>query len=88
MNIDAFINSAVIAHNCSHPDIVVSKSYILGFAWYFLYLKDFNIWGSEEIFLYRFIYERLSQDRIYPQLLLREVDGEQKIGIAFEVKDA
>lgn len=86
MNIDAFINSTVKAHNCSNPDIVITKSCSSGFEFYFLYMKDYNIWGWEEIYLYRFICEMLSQDRIYPQILLREVNGEQKIGIAFIVK--
>ena len=86
MNIDAFINETVKAHNRSNPDIIISKSCIAGRSWYFLYARDSNIWSMEEVFLYKFLYERLSQERICPSLQLREIFGKQKIGIAFEVK--
>lgn len=85
MHIDAFINDTVRAHNRTNPDIIISKSVIAGRSWYFLYLEGYDIWGIEESFLYRFLYERLSQERIYPTLQLREIKGVKRIGIAFEV---
>ncbi len=86
MSIDAFINETVKAHNRGHLDIVIAKSCIAGYAWYYLYQRDYDIWSWEDVFLYKFLYERLSQDSIYPTLQLREIDGKSKIGIAFEVK--
>lgn len=86
MNIDAFINDTVKAHNRSHPDIIISKSWIAGRSWYFLYAKDSNIWSIEELCLFRSLYESLSPEGICPSLLLRDIDGKPKIGIAFEIK--
>lgn len=86
MDIDAFINDAVKAHNRSNPAIIIWTSCIAGRSWYFLYARDSNIWSMEEVFLYKFLYERLSQERIYPSLQLRVIFGKPKIGIAFEVK--
>lgn len=85
MHIDAFINDTVRALSRSHPGIIISKSCIAGRSWYFLYLEGYDIWGLEESFLYRLLYERLSQKRIYPTLQGREINGVQKVGIAFEV---
>lgn len=85
MNIEAFIDATVCAHNRSHPGIIISKSWIAGRAWYFLYAKDSNIWSIRELFLFRSLYEKLSPEGIFPCLLLREIDGEPKIGIAIEV---
>lgn len=85
MKIDAFINDTVRAHNRTHPDIIISKSCISGRTSYFLYLEDYDIWGIEELFLYRYLYERLSQERIYPIIQLSMIEGVQKIGIAIEV---
>lgn len=87
MNIDAFINETIKAHNRWHVDIVIDKSCIAGYAWYFLYQRGHDIWAWEDVFLYKYLYERLSQVCIYPTLQLREIDGKQKIGIAFEVKE-
>lgn len=86
MNIDAFINDTVAAHNRTCCDIIISKSYLGAFSWYFLYLKDYNVWGIDEWILFKLIYDKLSQDRIYPSVLIREINGKNKIGIAFEVK--
>lgn len=86
MNIDAFINNTVQAHNRTCCDIIISKTCIPGWESYFLYLKDYDIWSIEEWFLYKFIYDRLSQDEIYPYVLIRVIGGKNKIGIAFEVK--
>ena len=85
MIIDAFINDTVKAHNRCHPNIIIYKECIAGRPWYFLYLEDYDIWGIEESFLYRFLYERLSQERIYPNLQLREIEGVQKIGIVIDL---
>ena len=87
MNIDAFINETVKAHNRLNVDIVIDKSYRAGYAWYFLYQRDYDIWSWEDIYLYKYLNERLSQERVYPTLRLREIDGKSKIGIAFEVKE-
>lgn len=86
MLIDALINDAVRAYNRNHPAIIISKSYIARRSWYFLYLEGYDIWGIEESFLYKFLYERLSKERIYPTLQSREIKGVRRIGIAFEVK--
>lgn len=86
MNIDKFINAAVEAHNSNCCDIIISKTYLGSWAWYFLYMKDYDIWGIEEWSMYKFIYDRLSQDQIFPSVLMREIGGKPKIGIAFEVK--
>ena len=86
MNIDAFINDTVAAHNRTCCDIIVSKTFLGSWAWYFLYLKDYDIWGIEEWSLYKFIYDRLSQEQIFPNVLMRVIDGKTKIGIAFEVR--
>lgn len=86
MNIEAFINETVKGHNRSHPEIIIAKSYHAGWTWYFLYQGDTNIWGIEDVILYEFLWDKLSQERIYPCLQLREIVGKQKIGIAFEVK--
>ena len=86
MNIDAFIKDTVQAHNRTCSDFIISKTCLPGRSSYFLYLKAFDIWGIEEWFLYKFIYDRLSQDEIFPKVLMREIDGKTKIGIAFEVR--
>lgn len=86
MNIDAFINDTVKAHNRYHSEIVIAKSCKAGYTRYFLYQRDHDIWSWEDVFLYKYLYEKLSQDGICPALQLREIDGQSKIGIAFEVK--
>lgn len=86
MNIDAFINNTVQAHNRTCSDFIISKTCRPGCESYFLYLKNYDIWGIEEWFLYKFIYDKLSQDEIFPKVLMREIGGKTKIGIAFDVK--
>lgn len=86
MNIDAFINETVKGHNRINPDIIIAKSCIAGRLWYFLYLEGYDIWGIEEVTLYEYLWDKLSQERISPCIQLREIGGKPKIGIAFEVK--
>ena len=86
MSIDEFIVEKVEIHNKTGCDMIISKSYIAGRAWYFLYLKDCNTWSYREWSLYKCIYDKLSKQSIYPFVELREIDGKQKIGIAFEAK--
>ena len=86
MNIDAFINDTVAAHNRTCCDIIISKTYLGSWAYYFLYLKDHDLWGIEELSLYKFMYDRLSLEQIFPNILMREICGKPKIGIAFEVR--
>lgn len=85
MNIDKLLNDAVMGHNLTNPDIIIRKSQCDALTWYFLYCKDSNIWDTEECRLFMFLDEKLSQERIYPFICLRKVDGEDKIGIFIDV---
>ena len=81
MNIDKLLNDAVRVHNLAFPDIIIRKSQCGDLSWYFLYCKDSNIWDAVECRLFMFLDEKLSQERIYPFICLRKVDGEDRIGI-------
>ena len=81
MNIDKLLNDAVKVHNLTNPDIIIRKSKCDTLSWYFLYCKESNIWGAEECRLFMFLDEKLSQERIYPFICLRKVNGKDKIGI-------
>ena len=81
MNIDKLLNDAVKVHNLTNPDIIIRKSQCGCLSWCFLYCKDSNIWDAEECRLFMFLDEKLSQERIYPVICLRKVDGEDRIGI-------
>lgn len=85
MNIDKLLNDAVKVHNLTNPDIIIRKSQCDTLSWYFLYCKDSNIWDTEECRLYMYLFEKLSQERIFPFICLRKVDGEDKIGIFIDV---
>lgn len=81
MNIDKLLNDAVKVHNLTNPDIIIRKSQIDSLTVYFLYCKDDNIWDAEACRLFMFLDKKLSQERIYPFICLKKVDGEDKIGI-------
>ena len=85
MNIDKLLNEAVKVHNLTNPDIIIRKSQCDALSWYFLYYKDSNIWDAGGCRLFMFLDEKLSQERIYPFISLRKVDGEDKIGILIGV---
>lgn len=85
MNIDKLLNDAVKVHNLTNPGIIIRKSQCDTLSWYFLYCKDSNIWDTEECRLYMYLFEKLSQERIFPFICLRKVDGEDKIGIFIDV---
>ena len=85
MNIDKLLNDAVMGHNLTNPDIIIRKSQCDALIWYFLYCKDSNIWDTEECRLYMYLFEKLSQERIFPFICLRKIDGEDKIGIFIDV---
>ena len=85
MNIEKLIYDVVRVHNLTNPDFIIRKSQCDALTWYFLYCKDSNIWDMEECRLYMYLSEKLSQERIYPFICLRKVDGEDKIGIFIDV---
>lgn len=86
MKIDKLLYDAVKVHNLTNPDIIIRKSQCDTHSCYFLYCKHSNIWGAEECRLFMFLDEKLSQERIYPFICLRKVDGKDKIGIFIGVK--
>lgn len=81
MNVVKLLNDAVRVHNLTNPDIIIHKTLCDTLTFYFLYCKDSNIWDSEECRLFLYLYDKLSQDRIYPFIALQKIDGEDKIGI-------
>lgn len=81
MNIDKLLNDAVRVHNLAFPDIIIRKSQCDSLSCYFLYCKNSNIWDAVGCRLFMFLDEKLSQERIYPFICLRKVDGEDRIGI-------
>lgn len=85
MKIDKLLYDAVKVHNLTNPVIIIRKSKYDTLSWYFLYCKESNIWGAEECRLFMFLDEKLSQERIYPCISLRKVDGKDKIGIFIDV---
>lgn len=85
MNIDKLLNDAVMGRNLTRPDIIIRKSQCDALTWYFLYCKDSNIWDPKECRLYLYLYDKLSQERIFPFICLRKVDGVDRIGIFIDV---
>ena len=85
MNVDKLLNDAVKVHNLTNPDIIIRKSQCGAILWYFLYCKDSNVWDEGECRLFMFLDEKLSQERIYPFICLRKVDGKDRIGIFIDV---
>lgn len=85
MNVEKIIHDAISYHNLSNPDIIIHKTKIDNLAFYFLYCQDGNVWYSEECRLFLYLYDKLSQERIYPFICLQKVDGEDKIGIFIDV---
>lgn len=81
MNVDKLLNDAVRLHNLTNPDIIIRKTHCDSLTFYFLYCQDGNIWYSEECKLFLYLYDKLSQDRIYPFIALSKICGEDKIGI-------
>lgn len=81
MNIDKLLNDAVKVHNLAFPEIIIRKFLFGSLSYYFLYCKDSNIWDAVECRLFMFLDEKLSQERIYPFICLRKIDGKDKIGI-------
>lgn len=81
MNVDKLLNDAVRLHNLTNPDIIIRKTQCDSLTFYFLYCQDGNIWYSEECKLFLYLYDKLSQDRIYPFIALSKICGEDKIGI-------
>lgn len=81
MNVDQIINDAVRGHNRTNPDFIIRRSRIDNLTFYFLYCGESNIWNSNECRLFLYLYDKLSQDRIYPFIALNKINGEDKIGI-------
>ncbi len=85
MNIEKLLNDAVMGYNLTNPDIIIRISQCDTLTWYFLYRKDSNIWDMNECRLYIYLFEKLSQERIFPFICLRKVDGVDRIGIFIDV---
>ena len=81
MNVAKLLNDVVRVHNLTNPDIIISKTQCDTLTFYFLYCEDGNIWNSAECRLFLYLYNELSQDRIYPFIALQKINGEDKIGI-------
>lgn len=81
MDIDKLLNDAVKVHNLTNPDIIIHKYQIDNLTFYFLYCQDGNVWYSEECRLFLYLYDKLSQDRIYPCIAIKKIFGEDKLGI-------
>lgn len=81
MNVDKLLNDAVRLHNLTNPDIIIHKTQCDTLTFYFLYCEEGNIWNSEECRLFLYLYDKLSQDRIYPFIALKKICGVDKIGI-------
>lgn len=81
MNVDKLLNDAVRLHNLTNPDFIIHKTLCDSLTFYFLFCKDGNIWNSDECTLFLYLYDKLSQDRIYPFIALQKINGEDKIGI-------
>lgn len=81
MNVNKLLNYAVRVHNLTNPDFIIQKTQIDALTFYFLYCEDGNIWNSDECRLFLYLYDKLSQDSIYPFIALQKIDGEDKIGI-------
>lgn len=81
MNVEKIITDAISYHNRTNPDIIIRKTQMDNLTFYFLYGKDGNIWNTDECRLFLYLYDKLSEDRIYPFISLSKVNGEDKIGI-------
>lgn len=81
MNVEKLISDAVKGHNLTNPDFIIQKTLCDTLTFYFLFCKDGNIWNSDECRLFLYLYDKLSQDGIYPFICLRKIAGEDKIGI-------
>ena len=81
MNVDKIITDAVRERNRTNPDFIIRRSRIDTLTFYFLYCADGNIWSKNECRLFLYLYDKLSQDRIYPFIALNKINGEDKIGI-------
>lgn len=81
MDIEKIISDAVREHNLTNPGFIIRKIQSGDFEWYFLYSEDGNIWYSEELRLFLYLYRKLSQDRVYPFICVWEINGEDRIGI-------
>lgn len=86
MNLDEFLNNAVKLHNFTAQDMVIWSSQYDDITLYFLYCKDSNFWGVDECKLFLYLYDKLSQERIYPIICSWFVNGMDKIGIYIVVK--
>lgn len=85
MNVDQIINDAVREHNRTNPDLIIGRLRIDTLTFYFLYCADGNIWNKNECRLFLYLYDKLSQVRIYPFIALNKINGEDKIGIFIDV---
>lgn len=81
MNVEKLLSDAVRVHNLTSPDFIIRKTQCDTLTFYFLFCQNGNIWNSDECRLFLYLYDKLSEDRIYPFIALREIDGEDKIGI-------
>lgn len=86
MNINKLLSNAVKLHNFTAQDMVIWSSQCEDITMYFIYCKDSNIWDKEECKLFLYLYDKLSQERIYPVIRSLVFNGMDKIGIYIVVK--
>lgn len=85
MNIEKIISDAVKGHNLVNPDFIIRKAQFDVFTLYFLYCEVGNIWYSEQCELFLYLYNKLSQVRVYPYICIKKINGEDRLGIFIDV---
>lgn len=81
MNVEKLLYDAVRGHNLANPAFIIHKIQCDSLTFYFLYCEDGNVWYSDECRLFLYLYDKLSQDRIYPYIAIKKICGEDKLGI-------